>query len=72
MKVIIDRCEGDTAVVEYDGDMYHIPRLLVSDAREGDAVMITPIGSNADLFEDEEKPHSIFERLRRRRRRRRG
>lgn len=70
MKVIIDRFEGEYAVVECDGELMQIPRILVSDAREGDAVMITPLGSNADLFEDDEKPHKVFERLRKRRRRR--
>ena len=69
MKVIIDRFEGEIAIVECDGRMMNIPRALVGDAKEGDAVMITPMGRNADLPE-EEHPHSVFERLRRRRRRR--
>ena len=73
MKVIIDRFEGDSAVVEFDGELFSLPRVMVEDAREGDAVMITPLGSNADLFEDDEKPHRVFEHLRRKRRRgRRG
>lgn len=69
MKVIIDRFEEDTAVVELDGEMYPIPRALVGDAQEGDAVLITALGKNADR-PDAEHPHNIFERLRRRRRRR--
>ena len=68
MKVIIDRIEGDIAMVELDGEMLKIPRALIGDAREGDAVMITPARSNAAHVS--EKPHRIFERLRRRRRRR--
>lgn len=70
MKVVIDRIEEDTAVVELDGEMLHIPRALVGEAREGDALMITPAGSNAELAP--EKPHRIFELLRSRRRRRKG
>ena len=70
MKVIIDRFEGDFAVVECDGRMMNIPRALVGGAKEGDAVMITPMGKNADL-PGEEEPRGIFERLRRRRKRRR-
>ncbi len=69
MKVIIDRFEGEIAVVECDGRMMNIPRALVGDAQEGDAVMITPLGKNADRMREEERPHRVFERLRRRRRR---
>ena len=68
MKVIIDRFEGDIAVVECEGKMMNIPRALVGGAHEGDAVMITPVGKNADQVE--ETPHSIFERLRRKKNRR--
>ncbi len=71
MKVIIDRFEGDIAVVECEGKMLNIPRALVGDAGEGDAVMITPAGRNADLTPGRDRPHSVFERLRRRRRHRR-
>lgn len=41
MKVIIDRFEGDFAVVEVEkGVMADLPRLLVPDGREGDVVSI--------------------------------
>lgn len=69
MKVIIDRFEEDIAVVELDGVMYRAPRALFGDAQEGDAVVITGIGKNADTG-DGEAPHDIFERLRKKRRRR--
>ena len=41
MKVIIDRFEGDMAVLELDvGKFVSIPKVLVSDAKEGDVVEI--------------------------------
>lgn len=74
MKVIIDRIEGDLAVVELDGEMITAPRALFGDAREGDAVMILPLGGNAEHLRREggDDPHAVFERLRRKRRHRRS
>lgn len=41
MKVIIDRFEGDMAVVELsDGHMLDVPCILFADAKEGDIVNI--------------------------------
>ncbi len=41
MKVIIDRFEGDYAVVELDkGKFVNLPRELVPDAKENDVVQI--------------------------------
>ena len=41
MKVIIDRFEGDYAVVEIDkGNFVNLPKELVPDAKEGDIVII--------------------------------
>ncbi len=41
MKVIIDRFEGDYAVVELDiGHFVNMPKELVLDAKEGDVVEI--------------------------------
>lgn len=41
MKVIIDRFEGDYAIVELDvGKFVHLPKVLVPDAKEGDVVEI--------------------------------
>jgi len=41
MKVIIDRFEGDFAVVEIDLDAFvELPRILIPDATEGDVVEI--------------------------------
>lgn len=68
MKVIIDRFEEDFAVVELDGEMLRAPRALFAGAEEGDAVLIQILGKNADLGEDEH-PHEIFERLRKKHRR---
>ena len=42
MKVIIDRFEGDYAVVEVNvGKFVSLPRILVPDAKEGDVISIT-------------------------------
>ncbi|MBQ6946979.1 MAG: DUF3006 domain-containing protein [Clostridia bacterium] len=42
MRVIIDRFEGEMAVVELpDGTVTQMPRLLVPDAAEGDVVNVT-------------------------------
>ncbi len=41
MIVVIDRFEGNFAVVETDdGSIVNIPKILVPDAKEGDAVRI--------------------------------
>lgn len=41
MRVIIDRFEGDFAVVEVEeGVTVNMPRILVPDANEGDTVII--------------------------------
>lgn len=60
MKVIVDRIEGDIAVVEADEAVYKLPLALCRDAKEGDTVEITVIGRE----KPEEEPHAIFERLR--------
>lgn len=42
MKGIIDRIEGEYAVLEWeDGQMVNLPRLLVPTAKEGDVVDIS-------------------------------
>lgn len=42
MKVIIERFEGDTAVIEIDKDTFaNMDRKLLSDAEEGDVINIT-------------------------------
>lgn len=40
-KVIIDRFEGDFAIVELEGTMLELPRVLLPEAKEGDVVLIT-------------------------------
>lgn len=41
MKVIIDRFEGDYAVVEIDvGKFVNMPKILIPNAKEGDVVEI--------------------------------
>ena len=42
MQVIIDRFEGEYAVVETDnGEFVNLPKILVPDAHEGDVVEIS-------------------------------
>lgn len=42
MKVIIDRFEGDYAVVEINkGKFVNLPKELIPDAKEGDVIVIT-------------------------------
>lgn len=41
MRMIIDRFEGQLAVLEYEGKMYHLPRTLLPDeAKEGDVIVL--------------------------------
>lgn len=41
MKVIIDRFEGDYAVVEFEiGKCVNIPKILIPNAKEGDIIKI--------------------------------
>ncbi len=75
MRVIIDRLEGDIAVVECSGEMLSVPAKLFENAKEGDHVEICVIKrkGSADAFfrkaddkEDEKNidTKAIFERLR--------
>ena len=61
MRAIIDRFEGNTAVLElYHGKKtVNAPRELFKGAREGDTVEIRVLGKT-----DTESPHVLFERLR--------
>ncbi len=61
MRIIIDRFEGDIAVVELDNEMLNVPRGLFPGAREGDAVEITVLGKVHRTGED---PRELFEQLR--------
>ena len=68
MRVIIDRFEGDIAVVELDGETLNVPRALFPDAREGDTVELNNLGSLSGNDAERDSPRAIFARLRRRRR----
>lgn len=62
MKVIIDRFEGDFAIVEISEESFaNIPRILVPDAKEGDTVLIT-IENNEKSKENKERLHRLFNR----------
>ena len=55
MKVIIDRFEGDYAVVEIEvGKCVNIPKILVPNAKEGDVINI-----EIDNKETEERKKNI-------------
>lgn len=42
MRVIIDRFEGEFAIVETDkGDFVNLPKILLPDSKEGDVIDIT-------------------------------
>ncbi len=58
MRFVVDRIEGDKAKIELEnGDILTIPAVMVEDAKEGDAVILTIEQSRVDT-------HSIFETLR--------
>ena len=61
MRVIIDRFEGEFAVVELNEKLFNVPRELFAQAKEGDAVEITVLGKSKHRTES---AHEIFERLR--------
>ena len=60
MKVIVDRIEGDFAVVEADETTYNLPKALCPEAKEGNTIEITVI----ERRPRQEESRAIFERLR--------
>ncbi len=57
MKVIIDRFEGEYAVVEYEKKVYNLPKLFVPvEAKEGD---VLEIGIAVDQARTEELKEEI-------------
>lgn len=62
MKIIIDRIEGDYAIVELeDGITIEVPKLLFGDAKEGDVFSIRRDEEATD--ERFNEIDSLFERL---------
>lgn len=64
MKVILDRFEGDYAILEVDEDnIISVPRLLVGNAKEGDVIKIEVDESNTDKRKKDiqELMDSVFE-----------
>ena len=61
MRIVIDRFEGDIAVVELGGKMINAPRELFPKAKEGDTVEIRFLGK---VHRKGEEPHELFEKLR--------
>lgn len=66
MRVIIDRFEGDLAVVELNEVMYNVPRALFDGAHEGDVVEITVLGKPDEAAD---AMHEVFESMRKKSRR---
>lgn len=61
MRVIVDRIEEGIVIVEADNEnTYQLPLALCPDVREGDTIEINVIEKQPP----QEKPHAIFERLR--------
>ena len=52
MRAIIDRFEEDKAIIEVNGEMLTVPKVLFGDAQEGDHVEITVLGKPQDPSED--------------------
>lgn len=65
MKMIVDRIEGELIVVEMEESMYHLPKALCPNAKEGDTLEITV----TEKQPQKEETHAIFERLRKNSRR---
>ena len=61
MRIIIDRFEGDIAVVELGDKTINAPRELFPKAKEGDTVEIRFLGK---VHRKGEEPHELFEKLR--------
>ncbi|MGE5633311.1 MAG: DUF3006 domain-containing protein [Caulobacteraceae bacterium] len=56
MECIIDRFEGDYAVVEYKGKTFNLPRVFLPlDTKEGELldVIITVYSEGTDMLKDE-------------------
>ena len=61
MRVVIDRFEGDFAVVEIcENQFANLPKILVPDAKEGDVILITMEDNTNKLKENKERLHRLF------------
>lgn len=61
MKIIVDRIEENTAVVELEsGQIVSVPKEIIADAKEGDSIILT-VQSKSESATD---THSIFKKLR--------
>ena len=53
MEVIVDRFEGEYAILEIDKDNFvEVPRILVLDAKEGDVVSIVVLKEKTEERKD--------------------
>lgn len=64
MKVIIDRFEGNIAVVELNGEMLNAPRALFAEAQEGDTVELTVLPRRSAKSDPDADPAAQAEQLR--------
>lgn len=64
MKLVIDRFEGEFAVVEIEnGELINIPKILVGDAKEGDILEIIKHKQETKIREEyiENLANKLFE-----------
>ena len=62
--LIVDRFEGDWAVLELDGQVFNVPRLLLpAEAREGDALRLSLEVDPSSTQDRREKIRSLEDRL---------
>ena len=64
MKVIIDRFEGDYAIVELDeGKILELPKELIPEAEEGDVINIEILKEETNKRKEQIKNKAIIYRL---------
>lgn len=64
MKMIIDRFEGETVVLEYQGKTYNLPRaVLPVTAKEGDVISLEAKVEKEDTAERRNKINKLMDEL---------
>lgn len=64
MKIVIDRFEGNQAVIEFNGKTFTIPReLLPADAKEGDVLRLAIEVDSAATADRLKRVKSLEDRL---------
>ena len=64
MTIIIDRFEGDLAIIEYEGKTFNLPRaLLPKETKEGDILRLSIEIDHAATADRRRKVKSLEDRL---------